>query len=176
MTRVSNQLPTIEERLEINTSDDLSTINKMDIYYQQLKKTLKYLFVSILIIVMFMNPISFIVLAVLHWKCDYETNLPQLMIVWAIIHFIVYLKLIYLRYKNNFNVNYLNSKIQILLNFCLIVWFVVFILLIVILSNGRPDDFTPILMCYIIMNMFLSFVIFGIPCILVIAPAICDAR
>ncbi len=174
MVRVSNQVMIIDGIIEINS--EISTDDKLDLYFQRLTQYSKQLFLIILLIVMILNPISFIILAVIHWKCEFRSNLPQLMIAWALIHFVLYIKLIYLKCKKNFNANYFNSKIQILLNLCLIVWFIVFTLLIVILSNGRPDDFSALVMCYIVFNMVLSFIILGIPCILVISPAICDAR
>jgi hypothetical protein len=165
---------TIDGIIEINS--EISTDDKLDLYFQRLTQYSKQLFLIILLIVMILNPISFAILAVIHWKCDFKSNLPQLMIAWALIHLVVYIKLIYLKFKKNFNADYLNSKVQILLNLCLIVWFVVFTLLIVILSNGKPDDFSALVMCYIVFNMILSFMLLGIPCILVISTAICDAR
>lgn len=173
---VVNHIVVVGERFETSADEDITTYEKLMICFQCFTKTLKTISMTVLILILISNPISFLIVAIIHWKCDFKSNIPQLMIVWSLIHFVIYLKLIYLKFKNKFNANYFVSKVQVLLNFCLIVWFIVFMLLVVILSNGTPDDFSTTLITYILFNMFISFVLFGIPCILFISPAICDTR
>ena len=164
-------------QLKTSSAEEMTTTHKKFwICLHYLIRSLRIVSIIIVAIVLISNPISFLSVAIIHWKCDFRSNLPQLMIVWSFIHFVIYSKLIYLKVKNHLNAEYLLSKTQILLNFCIIVWFVVFMLLVVILSNGTPDDFNKLLISYLLFNMFISFVLFGIPCILLIAPVICDSR
>ena len=167
----------LETDVEVRPSSDqkTSTNKKLCICLHYFIKSLRIISLMIVAIILISNPISFLTVAIIHWNSHFNKHLPQLMIVWSFIHFVIYLKLIYLKIKNKFTVEYLISEVQILLNFCIIVWFIVFLLLVVILSNGMPDDFDKLLMYYLFFNIILSFILFGIPCILLISPVICDS-
>lgn len=162
----------VEEPIE-----KLEIINEPSFCYQIVNclKHVKFFFSTLLLVFLAINPIAFIIIATILWKRYYDSILPQSMIAWAIIHIIAYCKIFQLKLSNKLNTIFTESNIQTVLNLCIIAWFIVFILMVITLSFNRPADFNVILLYYIIVNLIISFVMFGIPCIIIIGPIICES-
>ena len=116
------------------------------------------------------NPFCFFAIALFESRVSlFSVSL----LLWSLIHVLLVHQLLTLWNLKRLTASHLRSNIEILLNLYLILFVIVFLLLLILVVND-PSEHLPIaLRVYLLFQMALSFALFGVPCILLISPALC---
>lgn len=116
------------------------------------------------------NPLCFLAIAI------FETRVSLFsvtLLLWSLIHVLLVHQLLTLWHFGRLTAQHLRTHIEVVLNLYLIIFVVIFLLLLILVSNDPPQHLPTALRVYLFFQMWLSFAIFGVPCVLLISPALC---